>query len=218
MAELNQAISIITSSAFPKAKAIWTYLTRLNVKLQGISRDLDQAARSNVSETIDKLEVALERLYELAVFIRGDYDNREPDEISKGNLFHQLRQEFEEVEARAHRGLKEIGDLHNQVMETQSMVITPIKNTLSLMTQNNHDELAITLSKISSTQQSIQTFDQSICQQEDAVRTLQSKTHLTSNPTMTTPPVRATTRRTNVTECSMRFLIYATRSRDYNNI
>jgi hypothetical protein len=55
------------------------------------------------------------------------------------------------------------------------MAITPIKNTLSLMTQNNRDELAITLSKISSTQQSIQTFDQSIRQQEDAVRTLQSK-------------------------------------------
>jgi predicted nucleic acid-binding Zn-ribbon protein len=55
------------------------------------------------------------------------------------------------------------------------VLITPLREKIALMIQNNSTELTTTQSSISSTQQAIQTFDQSVRQQEDSIRSLESK-------------------------------------------
>ncbi|KAF8174203.1 hypothetical protein K438DRAFT_1610054 [Mycena galopus ATCC 62051] len=151
------------------------FLNVFNDKLRDISCDLDRASRSSVAETTESLGSGLTKLHELAVLISRDYDDDDPHQGPTAALLGQLHQAFTMAETRAERGLREIGNLHAQVMEFQSVLITPLRNRIALMIQNNAKELTATQSKIRSTQQSIQTFDQSVRLQEDSIRSWESK-------------------------------------------
>lgn len=84
-------------------------------KLQEISTSVDKVIADSAKETIDKLEIAMTKVFKVAVFIRGNYDDRDPDEPQKEELLRQAVQAFQEVEDCSEAALKKIGEFHAQV-------------------------------------------------------------------------------------------------------
>jgi hypothetical protein len=96
-------------------------LTTLGSKLNEISTSLNDAVASGARETIDKLEIAMTKVYKIAVYIRGDYDDRDVDDEDKKMTGKKEALEpavlaFAEVQARAEEGLRQIGTFHSQVI------------------------------------------------------------------------------------------------------
>jgi hypothetical protein len=84
-------------------------------RLKEIETSLDPITVECARQTIDKLEIAMTKIYKVAVFIRGDYDGREPDKDQRDALLKQAVDAFQEVEDCAELGLKKIADLHSEV-------------------------------------------------------------------------------------------------------
>lgn len=157
-------------------------ITSLQNKLNHTStqlRDIQDSLNPIVSEcgknVIDKLEMAMTKLYKLAVFIRGDYDDREPDTVQRDELLKQAVQAFKEVEDCAEAGLKKVGQLHAQVMEIENTVINPAKQEVELLLENNRNELSSLQDQIINSEHSVNTLEQSVRMQSQAVSQLNDK-------------------------------------------
>jgi hypothetical protein len=107
---------LLSTNSLPEAEIVKKFLDVYNAKLRYISCALDDASRSGVAETMEKLGLGLTKLHEFAMFIRRDYDDYDPDQGPMTALLGQLHQAFTLAESRAERGLRETGDLHAQVI------------------------------------------------------------------------------------------------------
>ena len=76
---------------------------------------LKSTTPKNVAATIIALELALTKVYKLAVFIRGDYDGSDIDEELQKSILSQATEAFRNCHNAAELGFKEIGDIHVQV-------------------------------------------------------------------------------------------------------
>ena len=90
-------------------------LIKTQSKLESMSFNLNKAVADGARETIDKLDVALSKTFDIAVFIRGDYDHRDVDESQMQEVLHQSVLAFEDTQERAMESLKTIADFHAQV-------------------------------------------------------------------------------------------------------
>lgn len=69
----------------------------------------------NYENAIQLLELALTKVYKIAVFVRGDYDARGADEATKKTLFVQSVQAFGSCEKAAAFGLSQLSGIQTQV-------------------------------------------------------------------------------------------------------
>lgn len=142
-------------------------------------REIQDSLRPIVSQTgrdvIDKLEVAMTKLYKLAVFIRGDYDDREPDTTHRDELLKQAVHAFKEVKDCAEAGLNKISRLHSQVMEIENMVINPAKQDVAALLESNENEVKNLQDQIQNSETSVNTLEHSVWQQSQAVSSLHDR-------------------------------------------
>ena len=107
---------LLSTNVLTEAEIVKIFLDICNDKLREISCNLDNASRSGVAETMEKLGLGLTKLHEFAMFIRRDYDDYDQDQGPTTGLLGELHQAFTMAESRAERGLRETGDLHSQVI------------------------------------------------------------------------------------------------------
>ena len=98
-----------------RAEKVSEQLADTHSNLRTISTRLNEVVADGARDTIDKLENAMNKTYDIAVFIRGDYDHHDTDESQKRDVLHQAVVAFEVVEERAEEGLKDIGNLQARV-------------------------------------------------------------------------------------------------------
>ncbi|KAH7309275.1 hypothetical protein BKA65DRAFT_414651 [Rhexocercosporidium sp. MPI-PUGE-AT-0058] len=163
-----------------EAADIQMQLTSLGNKLNEISTGLNDAVASGARETIDKLEMAMTKVYKIAVYIRGAYDERDVDDEDKKTTGKKQAIEpavlaFADVQARAEEGLRQIGTFHSQVMEIQNAGIAPLMQKISLMMEQSINELNSVQNQINTTEASCRNMQQSLQNQSDAVRSLEGK-------------------------------------------
>ncbi|KAJ4383712.1 hypothetical protein N0V85_008466 [Neurospora sp. IMI 360204] len=155
-----------------------TLQTKLNnaaARLQEIQDSLNPIVSQCGKDVVDKLEMAMTKLYKLAVFIRGDYDDREPDTTQRDELLKQAVQAFTVVENCAQAGLEKISRLHSQVMETENTVINPAKQEIAILLENNQNEVNNLQDQIKNSETSVNTMQNSLSQQSQAVSSLHDK-------------------------------------------
>ncbi|EXK83169.1 hypothetical protein FOQG_12520 [Fusarium oxysporum f. sp. raphani 54005] len=133
------------------------------------------------NDTLDKLELAMNKVYKLAVFVRGLYDDREPDVEQRDSLLKQMIDAFQTMEDVAEAGLKAIGDRHGIISELQNTKIIPAKKEIELLVQQTRNELASINDKIRTSQAGVATFEQTVRDQNDAVSSLRDKIEETEN-------------------------------------
>ncbi|KAK3956861.1 hypothetical protein QBC32DRAFT_201877 [Pseudoneurospora amorphoporcata] len=150
-------------------------LNTAGAQLREVQDSLHPIVSQCGKDVIDKLEKAMTRLYKLAVFIRGDYDDREPDTTQRDELLKQAVQAFKEVEDCAEAGLNKVSRLHSQVVEIENMVIIPAKQDVALLLQNNENEVKNLNDQVQNAEASVKTLENSVWQQSQAVSTLHSK-------------------------------------------
>lgn len=109
-----------------------TQLAKTASRLSEIESTLTPITVQCARETIDKLEIAMTKIYKVAVFIRGDYDGREPDESQRNSLLQQAVQAFQDVEDCTELGLKKISDLHAEVRHVPQSFSSPQPQTIML--------------------------------------------------------------------------------------
>lgn len=76
---------------------------------------LRSGVKQDVHVAVSRLEVALLQVYKLAVFIRGDYDGREDDDVQKMAIFNQCSQAFGDCQAASHSGLEQLSSIRAEV-------------------------------------------------------------------------------------------------------
>jgi len=92
-----------------------------HLKLSAYDAQLKLVVQQNAASSIAKLELALAQVYKLAVYIRGDYDDRKDDETQKSTIFAQCTQAFRDCQGAAEGGLKQLSDIHVQVSDLRSV-------------------------------------------------------------------------------------------------
>ena len=97
-------------------------LNSVRGQLDSISAQIDQNSTSLHNEvlsfaktSIEKLQIAMSKVEDLAVFIRGDYDNRTIDEAAERDILARAVDAFDDLQKATEGGLKSIGDLHAKV-------------------------------------------------------------------------------------------------------
>ncbi|KAI1869370.1 hypothetical protein JX265_006460 [Neoarthrinium moseri] len=144
-------------------------------QLRNISRDLDQSVVQCGKATLDKLELAMAKVYKLAVFIRGAYDDRNPDTLQRDDLLNLMVNAFQDMEDCAEAGLKVISYRHAIVMEVQNTKILPAQADVHMLLQKTELELQNTQDQIRTSQASVDTISRSAQSQAEAVSRLQDK-------------------------------------------
>ncbi|KAM6524567.1 hypothetical protein FALCPG4_010176 [Fusarium falciforme] len=112
--DVSQAASVLAAAPSPYQELI----RRLEICKQKLAAQ-DGTLRSTVKEhlnmAVNRLEIALLQLYKLAVFIRGDYDGREDDDVQKMTIFDQCSRAFGDCQAASQAGIEQLSSIHIQV-------------------------------------------------------------------------------------------------------
>ncbi|KAI5920340.1 hypothetical protein F4810DRAFT_723719 [Camillea tinctor] len=159
----------------PEIKSLWDALADVENKIQDIAKGLKHTLAQCGKDTIRKLETAMVQIYNLAVFIRGDYDDRDPDTAQRDKLLKLAVNAFQEAEDIAEAGLKAISDRHSQVMEMESTVIAPTKSKIDQMLQYAEIELQSVQSKIQVFERSIGLMQQTVANESAAMSRLSDR-------------------------------------------
>lgn len=94
----------------------------LNAKTDSLKQQVNvlenslQASAPNAAAAINSsLDLALANLYKLAVFVRGNYDDRSVDEAQKKNLLDLVMSSFQDVQTKTEAALTILSKTHEQV-------------------------------------------------------------------------------------------------------
>ena len=97
--------------------------------VKNIAARVDTSTSENADNVITSLELAMSRVYRLAVFIRGDYDTRNEDLEQKRALSKQTLDAFLWVQERAEYALNELTMSHAKVsLRCQFPTLRVLKN------------------------------------------------------------------------------------------
>ena len=116
-----QAIPVLnTNDPTTKIRAIH----ETHAKLQMIEVRLDLITADCARDSINKLDIAMLKLYKVAIFVRGDYDGRDEDKEQRNSLLQAAVQAFQDVEDCSEAGLKKISELHAEVGPPPSFLLS----------------------------------------------------------------------------------------------
>ena len=106
----------------PDGNHLTEYSSKLSGDLQQYKTQLDtldalvkSTTSKNAGDTITALELALTKVYKLAVVIRGDYDSREEEDVQKSVIFAQNTEGFRAFNSAAETALKQLAEIHMSV-------------------------------------------------------------------------------------------------------
>lgn len=113
--QLQQSLSPPVANQYQEVKG---KIESLAGDLNNLDSLLTREVRQNIDGFIQKLAISLNELHKLAVFIRGDYDNRHAEEVlDKGlkSILTECTQTFSECSAEATAGFNRVQDISEQV-------------------------------------------------------------------------------------------------------
>ncbi|KAL5589345.1 hypothetical protein FOVSG1_011212 [Fusarium oxysporum f. sp. vasinfectum] len=183
-APIFQQIALAQNASGEEQVQVNKLQAQLNAAKDDIDRiggELEPLVIQCGNDTLDKLELAMNKVYKLAVFIRGAYDDREPDVEQRDSLLKQMVDAFQTMEDVAEAGLKAISDRHSVISELENTKIIPAKNEIELLVQQTRNELASIEDKIRTSKAGVATFEQTVRDQNDAVSSLRDKIEETEN-------------------------------------
>jgi hypothetical protein len=101
----------------PHAEQVYlqTEAEQCKANLDSASATLNNTTIQNANDTVSSLVAAVTSMDDVAVFIRGDYDNRNEDETAKKNLLAQTVAKFQDAEAKAETALAAQSNTHSIV-------------------------------------------------------------------------------------------------------
>ena len=114
--QLIPALPNLSQAAAPRLYEELTH--RLEIYKQTLAGQdgmLRSVVKDNHTLAINRLEIALLQLYKLAVFIRGNYDEREDDDLQKKVIFDQCSQAFGACQEASQMGLEQLSSIHIKV-------------------------------------------------------------------------------------------------------
>ncbi|KAK3401033.1 hypothetical protein B0T20DRAFT_348448 [Sordaria brevicollis] len=152
-------------------KDIMSKLEDFEAQLREIQNSLESVTQCG-KDVIDKLEMAMTKLYKLAVFIRGDYDSREPDRSQQDELLNQAVQAFNEVEGCARAGLEKVSRLHAQAMEIEATANNAVERNVPALFENSHLEIAALKEQIYNTEEYLRDLQMTIDKESQGIKTI----------------------------------------------
>ncbi|RSL45988.1 hypothetical protein CEP53_010518 [Fusarium sp. AF-6] len=129
MPGVSQAAAVLAAAPGPYQE-LTRRLEVCKQKLATQDGTLRSTVKENLTMAIHRLEIALLQLYKLAVFIRGDYDAREDDNVQKIAIFEQCSRAFGDCQAASLTGLEQLGNIHMQVTSFQSDEIKQLQRDI----------------------------------------------------------------------------------------
>lgn len=153
---LGQQNPMMSQPNDSEMSSLQTKLHSAENQLKGMSTSLDPIASQCGRDTVTKLEIAMMKLYKLAVFIRGDYDNREPDNAQQDALLEQAVAGFKAVEESVQSGLEKICQLQAQVSEVEQAIVNPARKDFEAGMEQKSLELQNIEEKIKTSEDAIE--------------------------------------------------------------
>ncbi|RTE76975.1 hypothetical protein BHE90_008537 [Fusarium euwallaceae] len=129
MPNVSQAAAALAAAPGPYQE-LGRRLEMYKQKLAAQDGTLRSTVKENLTMAIHWLEIALLQLYKLAVFIRGDYDAREDDNVQKMAIFEQCSRAFGDCQAASLTGLEQVGNIHMQVTSFQTDEIKQLQRDI----------------------------------------------------------------------------------------
>lgn len=120
---LNQGGFANASTVSSDADDLLRAMVNTNNRLGEVVARLQPTAAQSSRGTIDRLERAMIKAYHIAVFVRGSYDSRKPDQAELDELLQQAVEAFQDAVDAATAGLENLGGHHQLAIETASPTI-----------------------------------------------------------------------------------------------
>jgi len=144
-------------------------------EIERIGGELEPLVVKGGNYTLDKLELAFNKVYKLAVFVRGAYDDREPDEGQRDSLLEQMADAFQNMKNAADTGLKAISDQNLTISDFEITKVVPAKNEIELLEQQIRRELNTSEDRIKTMHEAVATSQRRVQEQIDAVNSLRDR-------------------------------------------
>ncbi|KAJ4005480.1 hypothetical protein NW752_002312 [Fusarium irregulare] len=144
-------------------------------EIENIGDELEPLVAKYGNDALDKLELAINKLYKVAVFVRGNYDGRELDVGQRDSLLQQMVDAFQTMENVAEAGLKAIGDRNSTILDLETTKITPAKNEIEQLARQMRSELNSMEDEIRAMQDTAAMFQRVAKDESNAADLLQEK-------------------------------------------
>lgn len=144
-------------------------------EIEAMDRGLEPLVVRCGKDTLDKLELAMTKVYKLAVFIRGAYDDRAPDVEQRGNLLQQMVAAFRAMDETVVDGMRAMANQHDFISLREDSKIGPVKSELEQLVQQIQKEMASIEDRMRASQSSIAMLEQNMHQQDGAVKSLRDR-------------------------------------------
>jgi peptidoglycan hydrolase CwlO-like protein len=131
-------------------------------EIDRISDELELLVVYCGNDTLDKLKLAIAKVYKLAVIVQSAYNDRDSDVLHRNNLLKQIVDSFQAIEDVAEAGLKAISDQHAAILELGNSNITPAKNEIELLVQQTKNKLANIKAQIRALQLGVETLERTV--------------------------------------------------------
>lgn len=144
-------------------------------EIEAMDRGLEPLVVRCGKDTLDKLELAMTKVYKLAVFVRGAYDDRSPDVEQRSNLLQQMVAAFRAMDETVVDGMRAMANQHDFISLRENSKIGPIKSELEQLVQQIQKEMASIEDRMRASQSSIAMLEQNMHQQDGAVNSLRDR-------------------------------------------
>ncbi|RSL68906.1 hypothetical protein CEP54_002580 [Fusarium duplospermum] len=172
--EVSQAATVLAAAPGPYqelAKRLDIYKHKLATQ----DGTLRSTVKQNLTEAINRLENALLQLYKLAVFIRGNYDEREDDDVQKMAIFNQCSQAFGDCQAASQTGLEQLSNIHIQVTSLQTDDIQQLQRDVQRALDQNKLEVEANRQQREQNQHDVEVWTRQQQEATDALRRAQAE-------------------------------------------
>ncbi|KAM0228289.1 hypothetical protein ACHAPO_010833 [Fusarium lateritium] len=150
-------------------------LNAAKVEIERLSAQIEPMVVQCGNETLNKLELAMYKVYKVAVFVRGTYDDREQDATQRDELLNQMVYAFQAMEDVANAGLKALRDRHTSILELKSTKIIPAKNEIEVFVKHGKTALTNFEERIKTSQAEIAMFDNAARDKNSDIRSIRDK-------------------------------------------
>jgi hypothetical protein len=120
---LNQGGFANASTVSSDADDLLRAMVNTNNRLSEVVARLQPTAARSSRGAVDRLERAMIKAYHIAVFVRGSYDSRKPDQVELEELLQQAVDAFQDAVDAATAGLENLGGHRQLAIDTASPTI-----------------------------------------------------------------------------------------------
>ncbi|KAJ3463742.1 hypothetical protein MRS44_008528 [Fusarium solani] len=178
--DVSQAASVLAASPGPYQE-LTRRLEICKQKLAAQDGTLRSTVKEHLNMAVNRLEIALLQLYKLAVFIRGDYDGRQDDDVQKMTIFDQCSRAFGDCQAASQTGLEQLSSIHIQVASFQTDEIEQLKRDIQGALEQTRMEMDANQHQTERSQQDVEVWARQQQEAADALQRAQDERENTGN-------------------------------------